>query len=85
MKTIIVVTLAMLFSFAALAESEYAPSSNDRIILYKVTSDNENAPMYSGYYRDSDGKVHQVAVWSGRSDKYLEGPVTAMKEVASSE
>ena len=85
MKTIIVVTLAMLFSFAALAESEYAPSSNDRIILYKVTSDNENAPMYSGYYRDSDGKVHQVAVWTGRSDKYLEGPVTAMTEVASND
>jgi len=44
-----------------------------------VTSDNENAPLYSGYYKDSDGVVHQVAVWAGNSDKYLEGPVTLLE------
>jgi hypothetical protein len=32
--------------------------------------------MYSGYFRDSEGVVHQVAVWAGASDKYLEGSVT---------
>ena len=84
MKSLIVI-LTMLFSTLAFAESEYAPSNNDRIILYKVTSDNDNAPEYSGYYKDSDGEVHQVAVWAGSSDKYLEGPVTAMTEVASNE
>ena len=82
MKSLIVI-LTMLFSTLAFAESEYAPSNNDRIILYKVTSDNDNAPEYSGYYRDSNGDVHEVVVWTGRSDKYLEGPVTAMKKVAS--
>ena len=78
MKTIIVL-LTMLFSTLAFAESEYAPDNNDRIILYLVTSDNENAPMYSGYYKDSNGVVHQVALWAGNSDKYLEGPVTTIE------
>mgnify|MGYP006891227575 FL=1 len=45
-------------------------------MLYKVSSENENAPLYSGYFRDSNGVVHDVAVWSGRSDNYLEGSVT---------
>ena len=43
-----------------------------------MTSENENAPMYSGYFRDSEGVVHRVAVWSGRRDNYLEGPVTLL-------
>ena len=83
MKTITIL-IAMLFSTIAFA-NDYAPERNDRINLYKVTSDNENAPEYSGYYRDSNCKVHKVAVWTGRSDKYLEGPVTAMTEVASND
>ena len=58
------------------ADDKYAPKEPGRINLYKVVSDNENAPMYSGYYRDSKGVLHQVAVWSGTSDKYLEGSVT---------
>ena len=70
MKSIVVI-FALLLSTVA-----YAPTQNDRIILYQVTSENENAPKYSGYYRDSNGVVHRVALWSGRSDKYLEGPVT---------
>ena len=73
----IIATVVMLGLLQGLAfASEYAPKQNDRINLYKVTSDNENAPMYSGYYRDSEGTVHRVAVWSGTSDNYLEGSVT---------
>ena len=41
-----------------------------------ANDENENAPMYSGYFRDSEGVVHRVAVWAGASDKYLEGSVT---------
>jgi hypothetical protein len=77
MKTITIL-IAMLFSTIAFA-NDYAPERNDRINLYKVTSDNENAPLYSGYYKDSNGVVHQVAVWAGNSDKYLEGPVTLLE------
>jgi hypothetical protein len=77
MKTIVIL-IAMLFSTIAFA-NDYAPESNDRINLYLVTSDNENAPMYSGYYKDSNGVVHQVALWAGNSDKYLEGPVTKVE------
>ena len=46
------------------------------VMLAMLVSENENAPMYSGYFRDSQGVVHQVAVWAGASDKYLEGSVT---------
>jgi len=74
----IVIIIAMLFSTIAFA-NEYAPDGNDRINLYLVSSDNENAPMYSGYYKDSNGEVHQVALWAGNSDKYLEGPVTKVE------
>jgi hypothetical protein len=73
MRSLIII--AMLFSTVAFA-NDYAPTQNDRINLYKVNSENENAPMYSGYYRDSEGTVHRVAVWSGASDNYLEGSVT---------
>ena len=73
----IITTVVMLGLLQGLAfASDYAPKQNDRINLYKVTSENENAPMYSGYYRDSEGTVHRVAVWSGTSDNYLEGSVT---------
>lgn len=73
----IIATVVMLGLLQGLAfANDYAPKQNDRINLYKVTSDNENAPMYSGYYRDSEGTVHRVAVWSGTSDNYLEGSVT---------
>ena len=44
MRSLIII--AMLFSTVAFA-SDYAPKQNDRINLYKVTSENENAPMYS--------------------------------------
>lgn len=74
----IVILFTMLLSTVAFAD-DYAPDRNDRINLYLVTSDNENAPMYSGYYKDSNGEVHQVALWAGNSDKYLEGPVTKIE------
>ena len=74
----LVILIAMLFSTIAFA-NDYAPDRNDRINLYKVVSDNENAPLYSGYYKDSNGEVHQVAVWAGNSDKYLKGPVTKVE------
>jgi len=73
----IITTVIMLGLLQGLAfASDYAPKQNDRINLYKVNSENENAPMYSGYYRDSEGTVHRVAVWSGTSDNYLEGSVS---------
>ena len=73
MRSLIII--AMLFSTVAFA-SDYAPKQNDRINLYKVNSENENAPMYSGYYRDSEGTVHRVAVWKGITENYLAGSVT---------
>ena len=39
----LVILIAMLFSTIAFA-NDYAPDRNDRINLYKVVSDNENAP-----------------------------------------
>ena len=72
----------MLFIFigsTVFADNDYAPQNNDRIVLYKVSSENENAPHYTGYYRDSNGVVHDVAVWSGRTDNYLEGSVTPIE------
>ena len=74
MKTIVIL-FTMLLGTVAYAD-DYAPDRNDRINLYLVTSDNENAPMYSGYFRDSNGVVHDVAVWSGITDNYLSGSVT---------
>ncbi len=78
MRSLIIIAIVVMLGLVqGLAfASDYAPKQNDRINLYKVTSDNENAPMYSGYYRDSEGTVHRVAVWSGTSDNYLEGSVT---------
>ena len=78
MKSLIILsTVIMLGALQSVAFSnDYAPQNNDRIVLYKVSSENENAPLYSGYFRDSNGAVHDVAVWSGRSDNYLEGSVT---------
>ena len=76
MKTIVVIIAMLLGTVAFANDDQYAPKQNDRINLYKVVSENENAPMYSGYFRDSEGVVHQVAVWAGASDKYLEGSVT---------
>ena len=76
MKTIVIL-FTMLLGTVAYAD-DYAPDRNDRINLYLVTSDNENAPKYSGYYKDSNGEVHQVAVWAV-SDKYLEGSVTPIE------
>ena len=79
MKTIVVIIAMLLGTVAFASDDQYAPKQNDRIKLYKVVSENENAPMYSGYFRDSEGVVHRVAVWSGRSDNYLEGPVTLLE------
>jgi len=78
MKSIIMIaTVLMLGLLQTVAFSnEYAPKDNDRIVLYKVSSENENAPMYSGYFRDSNGVVHDVAVWSGITENYLSGSVT---------
>ncbi len=73
----IIATVVMLGLLQGLAfASDYAPKQNDRINLYKVNSENENAPMYSGYYRDSEGTVHRVAVWKGITENYLAGSVT---------
>jgi len=78
MKSIIMIaTVLMLGLLQTVAfANEYAPKDNDRIVLYKVSSENENAPMYSGYFRDSNGVVHDVAVWSGITENYLSGSVT---------
>jgi len=78
MKSLIILsTVIMLGALQSVAFSnDYAPENNDRIVLYKVSSENENAPLYSGYFRDSNGVVHDVAVWSGITDNYLSGSVT---------
>ena len=79
MKTLSILILILIGSITFAAESDYAPKENNRINLYKVNSENENAPMYSGYYRDSEGNIHRVAVWSGTSDDFLAGSVDRIK------
>ena len=76
MKTIVVMIAMLLGTVAFASDDQYAPKQNDRINLYKVNSENENAPMYSGYYRDSEGTVHRVAVWKGITENYLAGSGT---------
>lgn len=79
MKTLSILILILIGSITFAAESDYAPKENNRIHLYKVNSENENAPIYSGYYKDSEGNIHRVALWSGTSDDFLAGSVDRIK------
>ena len=79
----LVVMFVMLIGGVAYAEqttNQYAPTDENKIVLWSVQSDNENAPMFSGYITDSQGRVLDVAVWSTVNENFLQGNVTLTDE-----
>ena len=79
----LVVMFVMLIGGVAYAEqttNQYVPTDENKIVLWSVQSDNENAPMFSGYITDSQGRVLDVAVWSTVNENFLQGNVTLTDE-----
>ena len=79
----LVVMFVMLIGGVAYAEqttNQYVPTDENKIVLWSVQSDNENAPMFSGYITDSQGRVLDVAVWSTVNENLLQGNVTLTNE-----
>ncbi len=79
----LVVMFVMLIGSVAYAEqttNQYVPTDENKIVLWSVQSDNENAPMFSGYITDSQGRVLDVAVWSTVNENFLQGNVTLTNE-----
>jgi len=79
----LVVMFVMLIGSVAYAEqttNQYVPTDENKIVLWSVQSDNENAPMFSGYITDSQGRVLDVAVWSTVNENFLQGNVTLTDE-----
>ena len=79
----LVVMFVMLIGGVAYAEqttNQYVPTDENKIVLWSVQSDNENAPMFSGYITDSQGRVLDVAVWSTVNENFLQGNVTLTNE-----
>ena len=73
----------MLIGSVAYAEqttNQYVPTDENKIVLWSVQSDNENAPMFSGYITDNQGRVLDVAVWSTVNENFLQGNVTLTNE-----
>ena len=73
----------MLIGSVAYAEqttNQYVPTDENKIVLWSVQSDNENAPMFSGYITDRQGRVLDVAVWSTVNENFLQGNVTLTNE-----
>ena len=82
MKTIVVM-FVMLISSCAYAEqtsNQYVPTEENKIVLWSVQSDNENAQMLSGYITDSEGRVLDVAIWSTVNENFHQGSVTLTSE-----
>jgi len=79
----LVVMFVMLIGSVAYAEqttNQYVPTDENKIVLWSVQSDNEDAPMFSGYITDSQGRVLDVAVWSTVNENFLQGNVTLTNE-----
>jgi len=79
----LVVMFVMLIGSVAYAEqttNQWVPTDENRIVLWSVPSENENAPLYSGYITDSEGRVLDVAVWSTDNENFLQGTVTLTNE-----
>ena len=79
----LVVMFVMLIGSVAYAEqttNQWVPTDENQIVLWSVQSDNENAPMFSGYITDSQGRVLDVAVWSTVNENFLQGNVTLTDE-----
>jgi len=79
----LVVMFVMLIGSVAYAEqttNQWVPDTENQIVLWSVQSDNENAPMFSGYMTDSQGRVLDVAVWSTVNENFLQGNVTLTDE-----
>tara|TARA_R100000656_G_scaffold77282_1_gene56989 strand:- start:883 stop:1122 length:240 start_codon:yes stop_codon:yes gene_type:complete len=73
----------MLIGSVAYAEqttNQWVPDTENQIVLWSVQSDNENAPKFSGYITDSDGRVLDVAIWSTVNENFLQGNVTLTDE-----
>jgi len=79
----LVVMFVMLIGSVAYAEqttNQWVPDTENQIVLWSVQSDNENAPKFSGYITDSDGRVLDVAIWSTVNENFLQGNVTLTDE-----
>ena len=79
----LVVMFVMLIGSVAYAEqttNQYVPTDENKIVLWSVQSDNENAPMFSGYITDSQGRVLDVAVLTTVNENFLQGNVTLTNE-----
>ena len=79
----LVVMFVMLIGSVAYAEqttNQWVPDTENQIVLWSVQSDNENAPMFSGYITDSQGRVLDVAVWTTVNENFLQGNVTLTNE-----
>ena len=79
----LVVMFVMLIGSVAYAEqttNQWVPDTENQIVLWSVQPDNENAPKFSGYITDSDGRVLDVAIWSTVNENFLQGNVTLTDE-----
>ncbi len=79
----LVVMFVMLIGSVAYAEqttNQWVPDTENQIVLWSVQSDNENAPKFSGYITDNEGRVLNVAVWSTVNENFLQGNVTLTDE-----
>ena len=79
----LVVMFVMLIGSVAYAEqttNQWVPDTENQIVLWSVQSDNENAPKFSGYITDSEGRVLDVAIWSTVNENFLQGNVTLTDE-----
>ena len=82
MKSLVVMFVLLIGSvaYAEQTTNQYVPTDENKIVLWSVQSDNENAPMFSGYITDNQGRVLDVAVWSTVNENFLQGNVTLTDE-----
>ncbi len=82
MKSLVVMFVMLIGSiaYAEQTNNQWVPDTENQIVLWSVQSDNENAPMFSGYITDSQGRVLDVAVWSTVNENFLQGNVTLTNE-----
>ena len=82
MKSLVLMFLMLIGSvaYAEQTTNQWVPTDENKIVLWSVQSDNENAPMFSGYITDSQGRVLDVAVWSTVNENFLQGNVTLTDE-----
>jgi len=82
MKSLVVmfVMLVSSYAYAEQTTNQYVPTEENKIVLWKVQSDNENSPVFSGYITDNEGRVLNVAIWSTVNDNFIQGSITLTDE-----